>query len=519
MKLEFANTDKKINSTAIVSSYPLSLTGAKFKEECNLTFPVFMIGTNSISYTSYNYVKVTFDNNQIKYYFINSFELGTNNCWYINCTMDVLATFKSSILAKSLYVLRSASDYDTNVVDTTYPTTSDFKHVYSENIGNITVYDRGSIAQTTITPNNYFNKQYDTGYFYLKILQGGTSGVAGTTLYVMDDIGFKSFIANIFNIDYTGEFEDTITGVARGVANVFQYITECYWLPVINPGLTLSNRTINLGGYPVNCPSCAVEVVCKGITVTFSMTLPESHPQVSRGKYLNASPYSTRILKFYPFGVYDLSIPAISDTAGSIYVILEIDEFTGETLIQIENNSELASEQCVYITDTKNYKVDIPISQASLSLVGAIGATLNNWSSIEKGAYGNVATIGEREFMKVLTQGPMSYIESKMGEAFRSATGTPEIGQLLQGAGTEIHTNGTLGAILPFSKKPRIECEYCYITEEDLDHNGRPLCKTKQLSSLSGYCLCRDNDIGITGASQDQLNMIKNFLTGGFFIE
>lgn len=503
MKLEFANTDKKINSTAIVSSYPLSLTGAKFKEECNLTFPVFMIGTNSISYTSYNYVKVTFDNNQIKYYFINSFELGTNNCWYINCTMDVLATFKSSILAKSLYVNRSYSNHNRHVPDTRYGATTHYTIDNKEFTLANGVVIKDLATEGTTTDYAYFTKTIQNGYFYLKVVDSNTS--IGTALYCLSYNGFTNFIGQIFNTDFSEKFPQIADGVALGIANPIQYITECFWLP-FKPTGSLDQVTIKLGPYPVPSPAGFRITNPKGMELSFNMSFSH-HPSRSRGDYFDMSPYTSRQLVFYPFGVYDLTMPAITSDTTTVGVNIKVDLYTGESILRVTNY-----EGALLITDTKNYKVPIQLNESSLTLIGALGTLV-----AAGGTYTATKTINPSRVEHMRERGQdVSNLKQKQlqqGNAIHS------IGEIIQASGTEIKTNGTLGALLPYSIKPVIYQTFYYAQDEDLDHNGRPLCQVKQLSTLSGYCECEDDDIGITGASQDQLNMIKNFLTGGFFIE
>ena len=46
---------------------------------------------------------------------------------------------------------------------------------------------------------------------------------------------------------------------------------------------------------------------------------------------------------------------------------------------------------------------------------------------------------------------------------------------------------------------------------------GRPLCKVKAISTLSGYVLCADGDIFASGATAPELAEIETYLTGGFF--
>ena len=56
------------------------------------------------------------------------------------------------------------------------------------------------------------------------------------------------------------------------------------------------------------------------------------------------------------------------------------------------------------------------------------------------------------------------------------------------------------------------------IVDECISEIGRPLCQTKTLSTLSGYCLCSHADVQI-GALADEEVKINGYLNSGFFIE
>lgn len=61
-----------------------------------------------------------------RWYFIRNvtYELGT---WQFDLEIDVLATYKSAIGSSTQYVLRSASEFDGDIIDSAYPTKADLK--------------------------------------------------------------------------------------------------------------------------------------------------------------------------------------------------------------------------------------------------------------------------------------------------------------------------------------------------------------------------------------------------------
>ena len=79
-------------------------------------------------------------------------------------------------------------------------------------------------------------------------------------------------------------------------------------------------------------------------------------------------------------------------------------------------------------------------------------------------------------------------------------------------------TQGINGSVLQKWIDPYVYIDSTLIVEEDLTQLGRPLCQQVTLSTLSGYTLCRDADVKISGTTSES-DAIKDFMNGGFFIE
>ena len=59
---------------------------------------------------------------------------------------------------------------------------------------------------------------------------------------------------------------------------------------------------------------------------------------------------------------------------------------------------------------------------------------------------------------------------------------------------------------------------FSMVTDEDIQHRGRPLCELVKVSTLSGYMQAADGDI-LAPATKNELRAIKAYLEGGFFYE
>ena len=162
---------KRENSTKRPTSGGTSYS-CTLLDETSLMNPTFKlsIASNPIG-KNYAYVP---DFN--RYYFINDIR-SYQNFWYIDCTCDVLASFKDTIGAESHYVLRSASNYDEYICDNRY---------------GAKVKETGLILpQTGVL-------YWGTGHSYVVGIVGyadSTSNQVGSvTYYQMDDTALYNFI-------------------------------------------------------------------------------------------------------------------------------------------------------------------------------------------------------------------------------------------------------------------------------------------------------------------------------------
>lgn len=110
--LFFDNFAKRKNSTKQPNDndgIPMQIC---LKGECSLVNPSFFISGD----TKWTYIKV-WD----MYYFIDRIAYDINGAQYINCSLDVLASWKSEILMTSAFVKYSSTDYDVNIGDDRVP--------------------------------------------------------------------------------------------------------------------------------------------------------------------------------------------------------------------------------------------------------------------------------------------------------------------------------------------------------------------------------------------------------------
>lgn len=96
----------------------LDITGCVLKDQTSILKPTIRILTNSDIYT-YNYMYIAeFE----RYYFIDDIVSVNNNKWEVSGHVDVLETYKNSILANTAVVKRQAALYNTYLNDPEWKT-------------------------------------------------------------------------------------------------------------------------------------------------------------------------------------------------------------------------------------------------------------------------------------------------------------------------------------------------------------------------------------------------------------
>ena len=486
MNITFYSINKKQNSTKRPADSGVTYD-CKLKEECSILTPNIKLDLGLSTAPSFNYAYIS---DWGRYYFVKNWTF-YNRLWEADLEVDVLGTYKTEIGNSSMYVLRSASNYDTNIIDTYYPTKFDVS--YAKNTGTV-YYKTTQIA-------DYFDKFWWQGYFCIGFLGSTNSGVE----YLITDVtGFRTLLNSLLNLVKVDldMGEDIALGLARQLANPLQYITSAYWIPSFNDSNISSgeSNTVNFGYYSLSIPNSILVSPISGETsgqTDYHMTIPVTlHPQTnSRGNYVNAKPYTKNVLMFYPFGVFDIDNSILN---GDTSIVLEwnLDIATGKSLLKcrgLEPNSYLFSAET-------NYGVNIQLSQLLQDVV-SVGANIFQAAGSSLVA-ASAATLGIQSVTTNMVNKTLSYI----GDAVQSAMPT-------------LSSVGSSGSYISFDKyKPTLYQTFYTLVDEDFEHSGRPLCKEVKISTLSGYVQCRDGDISLN-ATQEEREKVSDYLVGGFFYE
>ena len=470
---------KRENSTKQPTAAGTSFTCTMI-DDTSLMNPVFKlsIATNPIG-NNYCYVS---DFN--RYYFIT--DISTHqNFWYVSCTCDVLASFKTEIGNGTHYVLRAASSYDGDISDTVYP---------------------AKIAATCsqIQPaTNLIN--WSEGHSYVLgvvgIAANSVNQVGSLVYYHMDEDALRAFITflmdNVDNwSDLTGEYSP---GVQQALLNPMQYITSCICLPLDPPRATDPRpSSIKFGYYEytvgaagvIHCLTNSLLTLAENTTIN----LPK-HPQAAtRGNYLNCQPFSEYTLHCDPFGDIPLD-PMVLQENTNIAVNLTIDMTDGMASLVVKGNEHV---QDILFNGCSKVGININLSQVYVDGLAQEKVVTESIATMA-----SAALSGSPAGFVTIANAATSGIQDATRINFPTVSGLPNGGSFLP----FFHTNNFY-----------ILLKYIEIVDENLTELGRPLCQSKVINTLTGYILCSGADCQITG-TQEEAQKINNYMNTGFFYE
>lgn len=450
--INFYTFSKNENSTRRISGDGLELE-CVFVEPCDIIRPRIALAHKNP--TEYNYMRIATFN---RYYFIDNWSWSGGR-WVASCHVDVLASWKTYIGNSRQYVVRSASSFDGNIMDTLYPTKSDFTFGYS--VG-------------TEMQGVEFKSRLEDGTFIVGIINSDPSAVGCVSYYAFTNAEFRalcSFLMGDISWAYSGITEIS-KELTKTLFNPFQYVASCMWFP-----FTIYGRPTTLTYGYWNTDLNASQIVGDSRVYTYIFDV-EKHPQDERGEYLNASPFTRRYLNFPAFGqiAVDATVIKIFDR---LPVDLTVDLVSGIGTLVVRPGAIP-----IFTTQTR-IGVPIQLSQMATDYAGTVASFSNAFSHATR---------------------------LDIGGVFAS------IGDAVTNAMPVLSTSGTNGSISAYEFKPVLVSEFYKVVDDDIEHRGRPLMQDVIIKNLSGYAICSDAELECPCTS-GELSQIKTYLNGGFYYE
>ena len=416
-----------------------------------------------------------------RYYFITDIT-SSKGFWYISCKCDVLATYKSTIGAESHYVLRSASSWDSYIIDTAYITKSG----------------------THGSKNGYKNSDpiaWTNGHSYVIGIIGyaddASDMIGSVTYYHMSEDTAKAFVLWLMTEidDWAGipqaEYD---YNVQKALLNPMQYIVSCMVLPIAPPnGKNVNHVWFGYYDYTVD-NNADIDVLPAGSVTSesFSCDVPK-HPQAAtRGKYLNGEPYSSYTLHFGPLGDIPIDAGQLID-ATTITADILTDKVQGTARVIVYPTGDSSN---VLFCGTWQEGAEINLSQVLKNPLDRSMAVTT----------GSLNTLGG--FMTLNIPNTLNSFYNTFDSAART-----KMPQVTPGA-------GSTGSLLQYFDNQNIylAMRYQELVDENLAEIGRPLCQTKVINTLSGFIVCDKADCIINGTSEEA-DQVNSYLNGGFFYE
>lgn len=443
--------------------------------------------------TKYNYAYISIYS---RYYRVTNWRYD-KGIWYASLQVDALASWKDEIKNQTLYVLRSASDYNGRIVDNTYPTIA----LRGMAIGNMAA---GSA--------NPFATAYQSGYFVVGIINTDTGSIGAVSYYVFTPSQFKNLVDKLMGDVTVYGVTDISDQLTKVLANPFQYVVSCYWFP-FSPPTGGSVSTLKIGWWSFNI-SCSKLSGYSQYSVTGPTIMVPKHPDaLTRGYYLLSEPFTEYYLYLPPWGSFSLPADKLID---SDYITFDskVDCITGMGQLRV-----FPAHGNVAI-NVVNAQIGVPIELAQMA--PQLGNLMNQMtmSAAPSEPVQAPASTGKMTGVDLISRAtydgtPVNSTDSMKQLALQVAS---NIGTMLLSKYCPTQTIGSNGGIMAGYDNPQLYAFFTYQTEMDNTEKGRPLCERVQLGSLSGFTQCGETDIRI-GCTKPENDMIRTYLASGFYLE
>lgn len=467
---------KRENSTKRPNMADASSFQCVLKDETGILNPQILLDIGISNAPSlYNYAYIQSFN---RYYWIEEW-INEGKLWRANLKVDTLATYKDDLGNQDFYMLRSASEWDGNVIDTLYPTKTTLESYVD------------SFEPIFSNEDTDFIQQ---GMFIVGVV--AKNGTYGSIQYYMIPPVYMRYICNkLLDNDFLTSGDDGLNVIdaslqlQKSLIDPLGFIKSAIYLPFSIRGIGLETQEyIDIWTWHIE--DVVVAKLGKGdLLITRNLSMPiRKHPQTSqRGNYTNIQPYTNIEVSIPPFNIVSIDT-MITQHASNIAIAINIDMPTGVGVMEIFANNILVARESAQIG------VPIQLSQVSRDYM----------STVKQATHGITDTISN------LIKGDVAGVINSFVDG---AIGTAEAyNRPIQSSTGE---NGTLAL---FIYPPKMFTKFNILVDDDLVQNGRPLCKIRKPKNLGGYMLVQDADVQLI-ATSEEIASVKSFMQGGFHYE
>lgn len=474
MKLYLMFISKRQNST-------LQPTGGTeydvfLKQDTSIINPTFIIDSNNLN-LNVNYCRCT---DTGRYYFIRDIICRNDHIYELVCEIDVLASFKAQITAKTANIMYAA-DSNANIVDKRIPMQA-----------GLTVTEAASGMPTSLTPTRI-------GVIVLGIMGNGSVGNyvlenSGDLFELMD--GIDQWWNDQGTLDVVGALKQLV--FSGGAPNCLH---SAIALPVTGDTSILgSNEQLYLGGYP--CKDSGgnalngLKINTKISVTTTTVNIPWVHTGWRRH-----APYSNLYLYVPFFGTYSLPTNDLINDA-SLQLTFSLNYTSGDLAMTVQGN--ISGKKC--IVASTNIAMQLLFGSSGVSLSGTLKSAVAGAVGVGVAAAVTAATGGSAAPIFLAGGAMYGGVAASTFDAINSA--------VAEGGGGG-------GAMSGLTTVIQCTCLTRQLSDEPANlapRMGIPFFKADIIGNHTGYIQTDAFDMDGSGTSQER-TMINNLLNSGVFIE
>lgn len=468
MTITMWNTNKRINSTLRPSGLSEDVE-VVMKEPSDILHPSFQLA--SVYASEYNYL---YWNG--RYYFVDNITYLTSTVVIMDCSIDVLATYRNEIGSLEEYIIRSSK-----------PEVYAVGKYYTD----ISVPSNQGVSTTQISVNPFST---NFGFYVVGVVSPNANDESpilvqrGAISYIaMSNAQLSGLINRLNNLE-----------VINSDMNPLQFIASCVYIPI---NTQLSNvatfsATYALASFSFEYYSTVANVqpADKTLRWTDTLALPK-HPSTilfSDREYLNYSPFAKYTLYAAMFGTIPIPPEMFSyfNENRNMTLSMAIELSTGEGVLKISNPDGA-------LISIMRSRVGVPVQLTQIT-TGSVGGYIN--TAIQ-------AASVPVQAISFNYAGAVSSLSNAVKSAWDNSMPT-------------VSSSGSSGSFIDITLGFILKAEFLYQAPINVEDTGRIVNAIKTISEMEGYfVLCADADIDSITATRTEIEMIKQYLDRGFFFE
>jgi hypothetical protein len=485
--VNFGSFSKRRNSTKQPILLPDQRT-VQLKETTSVDHPTFIISGNNFGY---NYC--SWDN---RYYFITDIRSVHNGLTEIDCVLDVLATYKSNILASTQFVSYSSQLGNAWLADTRIPVLKSTQA--SKNVSNVSVLSTiGCYILSVVGKESAASYVFQSDGTIKDIIQEISNwNDDGITDIINDDMNLGYDFSSVENaLESLGKMSIQTGFVGNAYSQAPSCIRSCIWVPFDYALAPISaSDAIFLGNFDTN--ESGQRVSGRTVTGSNTVSIPWHFADWRRG-------YCEDVYLYLPLvGMIALSADSLTGVS-SLTVDWSVTYTDGCIAYEVKAGNQIIG------TYGGNCCANYPIGINQQASAGEIAQTF--MAGLEK-----VISAGVNSSIS-----PVSAAASVGGMVAEGAIGAYNV----QSVASSSHASsvggigGGAGSGLDMSIACYTVAHNTAVNPADMkDTMGLPTMKPMQLATLTGFCQCANAHVEAAAMSQE-LDAIDYYLNSGFFIE